>query len=300
MSASKSPVLATLCVILTLAAVAGGYLLLTQGRALAEANAKIAGLEQASAARQHANDEALKAVQGQVAGLAANLTQTQNRLAADEEKLRVTTEALPPDLTALATKVTPSVVIVSCANEIGSGFALAMPPDQGYATVIATAAHVVDGCSAQAGPGVTPGSITVNQANQSLPAALKAFDEERDVALLQVGAKVPTLEPATTAPTSGQFVMAVGTPLGNTALTNSVTQGNISKVTGQVFTHTANISSGNSGGPLVDRSGKVVGIVSGAVTPNEQRPVVENLNIAVRLMALCVAAINGDVCTKLN
>ena len=80
---------------------------------------------------------------------------------------------------------------------------------------------------------------------------------------------MPTLEPASTAPTSGQFVMAVGTPLGTTALTNRVTQGTIATVTGHVFTHTASISSGNSGGPLLDRSGKVAGIVSGAVTPNE-------------------------------
>ena len=110
-----------------------------------------------------------------------------------------------------------------------------------------------------------PGPVTVSLASRLLPAALKSIDVERDVALLQVTAQVPTLEPATAEPKSGQFVMAVGTPLGVSALANSVTQGNISKVSGQVFTHTANISNGNSGGPLVDRSGRVVGIVQGAV-----------------------------------
>jgi S1-C subfamily serine protease len=196
--------------------------------------------------------------------------------------------------------VTPSVLIISCSASIGSGFALKLAPDQGYSTVVATAAHVVKGCSPQAGADVTPGQVTVTQAGRTIPATLKSIDVDHDVALLQVTAQVQPLEPASAEPKPGQFVMAVGTPLGKNALANSVTQGNVSKVSGEQLTHTANISNGNSGGPLVDRSGNVVAIVVGAFTANDQAPVVENLNVAVRLMALCDSALSGSACSTLH
>ena len=297
MSSTQSRVLSTMCVVLTIAVLLGGYVIYTQGSALSEAKAKVVSLEQDQAARQRTTDEALKGVQSQVAGLAANLTTTQNRLTADEQQLKLTAEALPPDLTALATKVTPSVVVIACATGIGSGFALKLPPDQGYSTVLATAAHVVKDCSPQAGPDVTPGPITISQAARSMPATLKSIDVEHDVALVQVTAQLPTLEPATTEPKPGQFVMAVGAPLG---FRDNVTQGNVSKVSGEQFLHTANVSSGNSGGPLVDRLGKVSGIVSGVLKPEDNHVVVENLNVAVRLMALCDSALSGSACATLH
>lgn len=296
MSATQSRLLLTWCVLLTVAAMVGGYLLYTQGQALSDATARLASLEQ----KQDASDAAVKGLQSQVAGLAVDLTTTQNRLTADEQQLKIAAESLPPDLTALAAKVTPSVLIISCSASIGSGFALKLATDQGSSTMVATAAHVVKGCSSQAGADVTPGQVTVTQAGHTTPATVKSIDVDRDVALLQVSVQVQALEPADAEPKPGQFVMAVGTPLGKNALANSVTQGNVSKVSGEQLTHTANISNGNSGGPLVDRSGRVVAIVVGAFTANDQQPVVENLNVAVRLMALCDSALSGSVCSTLH
>jgi S1-C subfamily serine protease len=74
--------------------------------------------------------------------------------------------------------------------------------------------------------------------------------------------------------------MAIGAPFG---LEGSVSSGVISATgrsfvveeTGQVLTDMiqfdASVNPGNSGGPLVDLSGRVVGIVTGLVNPTQNR-----------------------------
>lgn len=305
MPTTQTRALTATCVVLLLAVLAGGYLLYAQRQEIAVVDAKISSLESAQTAQQEAlaaelkaNGEAVKAAQGQIAGLASALTGTQNRLAADEQQLKVTTERLPPDVTALASKVSPSVVLISCGNGVGSGFALRLPPAPGYTTVIATAAHVVASCAPGGGAAAT--GITITAQSRTIPAVLRSLDTTRDVALLDVTAHLGPLGPATAPPVPGEFVLAVGNPLGLTDLANSVTQGNISKVNGEKFTHTASISNGNSGGPLVDRAGKVIGIVSGAFTASDSVHIIENLNVAVRLTALCDSVLSGPACTGLH
>jgi S1-C subfamily serine protease len=225
----------------------------------------------------------------QAAGLAAALQAVEQRLKKDEAVLHVTQRQLPPDVTKLASTVAPSVVIVSCGG-LGSGFALDLEPRPGYATVVVTAAHVVDGCGDGAG-------LDVTQGGTPLRATVRTADRQVDVALIDVREELPVLEPAD-APVVGEFVMAVGTPLFED-FEGTVTEGTISRVEAGAFLHTAPTSNGNSGGPLVDRAGGVVGIVQGSFTANEDAPVVENLNVAVRLKALCARLLAGAECGAL-
>ena len=143
-------------------------------------------------------------------------------------------------------------------RSVGSGFVIS--PD-GY---ILTNHHVVDGAE----------DIKVRLSDRrEFTAKLVGSDETYDVALLKVeGKDLPILrQGASSSIKPGQWVVAIGSPLG---LDQSVTAGIVSAVgrtggpggSGQQYvpfiqTDVA-INRGNSGGPLLNTSGEVVGINS--------------------------------------
>lgn len=103
-------------------------------------------------------------------------------------------------------------------------------------------------------------------------ARLVGSDPPTDLAVLRIDAPPEMLAPAAIAPSSalrvGQYVYAIGNPSGlNKTLTSGVVSGlnrSIPSPTGQripgVVQTDASISAGNSGGPLLNSSGQVVGI----------------------------------------
>lgn len=165
------------------------------------------------------------------------------------------------DVAVVAEFVAPSTVTVSA--DVGPGVSLGtgvIISDDGE---ILTNAHVVAGS----------GDIRVRLAGESEPrkATLLASDVGNDLALLRIGGD--GYEEATFAdPTSvriGDDVIAIGFALGLdgdpsvtlgivSALDRSVGQGDVF-LDGLIQTDAA-ISSGNSGGPLVNAAGEVVGI----------------------------------------
>lgn len=156
----------------------------------------------------------------------------------------------------------------SSGQALGSGFVVS---EDGF---ILTNAHVV------ADGGVRAGSVEVvfKGRDQSadathVDATVVGVDETSDVALLKVDPDdAPALEPLPLGDSStvsvGAPVVAIGNPLG---FSFSVTSGivsatdrqlqspNGSVIPGGIQTDAA-INSGNSGGPLIDSSGKVIGI----------------------------------------
>lgn len=129
--------------------------------------------------------------------------------------------------------------------------------------------HVIDGA--------TDDSITVAfQDGTELPARIVATDPTHDLAVIEVEATglatIPIGDSA--ALKVGQLVVAIGSPLGT--FTESVTSGILSatgrtiQVGSQTSRQTATmtkllqtdaaINEGNSGGPLLDASGRVIGI----------------------------------------
>jgi S1-C subfamily serine protease len=106
---------------------------------------------------------------------------------------------------------------------------------------------------------------------------------ENDLAVLRAKIIPDDLVPATLTDSStlrvGDEVVAVGNPFG---INNSVSAGVVSGLgrnfkstkTGTVMTNLiqfdAAVNPGNSGGPLVNRNGEVVGIVTALLNPNEQ------------------------------
>jgi 2-alkenal reductase len=152
-------------------------------------------------------------------------------------------------------KVSPAVVtVISRTNQgMGSGSGVIIDAD-GY---IITNHHVIEGAS----------ELSVLFADSSRQSAtLIGSDPLSDIAVIRVSGGVPAVATIgnSDALRPGEPVLAIGSPLGN--FRNSVTSGivsalnrSVSQFEGLIQTD-ASINRGNSGGPLINLNGEVVGI----------------------------------------
>jgi S1-C subfamily serine protease len=155
-----------------------------------------------------------------------------------------------------AQRVLPSVVQVRAGSRGGSGV-------------------VIDGSHVVTNGHVVVGSETVElllDDGSSVTGRVLGADERNDIAVVEAdlgGARAAALG-SSAGLQIGQPVIAVGSPLG---LTGSVTAGVVSAVDrssgnypGPMIQTDASINQGNSGGPLVDLRGQVVGINTAIAT----------------------------------
>lgn len=109
------------------------------------------------------------------------------------------------------------------------------------------------------------------------------FDATRDTALLKVtGHDFEYLEIDTSTPVAGQRVYAIGSPIG---LDNTISDGLVSNPSRQLdgldfIQISVPISSGSSGGALINEYGRVIGITSAGFGSNGN-DLVQNLNLAI-------------------
>lgn len=171
-------------------------------------------------------------------------------------------------------KVSPSVVGISCMTNSGTvtGTGIIMSKD-GY---IITNAHVVSGASAISV--VLPSSYTEEKSSSkdsTVTAKLIGKDTQTDLAVIKI--EKSGLTAAEFGKSSevkvGEVSIVIGNPLGFD-LANSVTAGIISATnrtltiedrTMNLIQTDASINSGNSGGPLINAYGQVIGITSAKV-----------------------------------
>ena len=161
---------------------------------------------------------------------------------------------------AVVQKIGPTVISVVGPREdrhggVGSGFLLA--PD-GYAL---TNSHVVHG---------RRGLRTVTPEGDTLDADLVGDDPATDLALLRVAARdLPFAELGDSDSLQvGQLVIAMGNPLGfqSTVSTGVISalgramRGEEGRLIENIIQHTAPLNPGNSGGPLLDSRGRVIGV----------------------------------------
>jgi len=178
------------------------------------------------------------------------------------------TDVDPPDAaltrSAAVTRAEPSILKIralaeSCHKQLeGSGFVIA--PDR-----VLTNAHVVAGSN----------STTVEVDGEARPATVVLYDPRTDVAVLQVdNLGLPALPFAPGTAESGADAIVAGYPLDGPFTVRAARiradfdlrgpdiYGNT--VTRDVYTVRGTVQSGNSGGPLLDAQGRVLGVVFGA------------------------------------
>jgi S1-C subfamily serine protease len=167
---------------------------------------------------------------------------------------------LSHDLAALVARAAPAVVGLGDRRGQGSGMVLA---EDGY---ILTNSHVAR----------SSGTLRVRLSDgATIPGELIGADDHTDLAVVRVQARLP--EPLALAdgrPVSvGQLVVAIGNPLG---FERSVSLGVVSALFRSLPTNAggflegliqtdAAVNPGNSGGPLVDADGHVVGITTAMI-----------------------------------
>jgi S1-C subfamily serine protease len=154
----------------------------------------------------------------------------------------------------------------SCSRAL-EGTAFVIAPQR-----VITNAHVVAGTD----------RVQVETADGTLDATVVLYDPETDVAVLKVpGLHAPVLQLAAKPAVSGASGLVLGYPLDGpyTASAARVRDRihlrgpdiyNASTVVRNVYTVRAVVRSGNSGGPLLDGSGQVLGLVFGAAVDNDE------------------------------
>lgn len=143
----------------------------------------------------------------------------------------------------------------------GTAFALLRDGDS---TIFVTNRHVVTDKDDPVGDTVELGRERAEYEGEVL-----AIGDGRDddVALVRVDEEFPTLANADEDAAEGDPVLAYGSPLG---LSDTRTQGIISALRDDFIQFDAQVNPGNSGGPLLDRAGAVLGIVTGQISEDER------------------------------
>jgi S1-C subfamily serine protease len=172
-----------------------------------------------------------------------------------------------------ATTASP-VAAQTTSIRTGTGFAISR------STHIVTNAHVVARCEA----------LRVHFGSQVAYASVLALDEGDDLAVLQTQLVLPKIIAVRGSPALrlGESVVAFGFPLtGSLSLEGNLTTGNVSALAGlgddpKYLQITAPVQPGNSGGPLLDESGNLIGVIT------------------AKLDAMAIAKRTGDIPQNVN
>ena len=188
----------------------------------------------------------------------------------------------PENRTTFARAARERTVTVYCARSRsqGSGWPFrasslgATAPGAG--TLIVTNAHVVDGCER--------GQVVVEVGEQRVFGEVVGFDlfetqrGGRDLALILADIDIEPFDVSTEVDI-GHWVMAVGSPSG---LDGTVTFGYVANDRDGILIFDAAISPGNSGGPLINARGEVIGTNTWLLGE------FGSLSMALRVDVLCV------------
>lgn len=219
-------------------------------------------------------------------------------------------------------KVAPAVVMVSTktiqtvngwfqqeAEGMGSGFII---NTDGY---ILTNYHVIDGASEV--------TVTLSDGNE-VTASVVNYDSDQDVAMIKINEdiEVPGVVELgdSDALQPGEEVLAIGNPLSK-ELSSTLTKGIVSALNRSIETETGvstnliqtdtAINSGNSGGPLINTKGEVIGIntlkasdgaegIGFAIPINDVKVKIDSLSKPILNLGVSIRVIDESMAKQLN
>lgn len=144
--------------------------------------------------------------------------------------------------------------------------------------LVLTNQHVIGGCK----------KVTIKHGHDEVSGAIKASDARSDLALIEVKSSSPNSATFRSQAALGEDLMAAGYPLSGLLSSDLVvTGGQVNSLAGigndpTALQISAPVQPGNSGGPLLDKSGNVVGVIS------------SKLNVAK------VSRVTGDIAQNVN
>ncbi len=168
----------------------------------------------------------------------------------------------PADIPELIERVARSIVDIRCADGGGTGFAMNIETEvPGAMTVLVTNHHVIEKCwELRDTVRVRYGEVM----ELETPGTIVSVDEENDLALIEIEPTIPFLPESEDYAVRGWWTMAMGNPVEpdlNVILERYVTFGNIGYIYDEYYNFTsATLNRGNSGGPLVNSRGELIGI----------------------------------------
>jgi S1-C subfamily serine protease len=195
----------------------------------------------------------------------------------------------PRDLESIIQLVDESVVTVYCDLDaetgwMGTGWAMLDEDINNRGrTALVTNHHVIEDC-------IDAGEITFEDLNGEIyKATLENYDPINDLAMLSTKHNITALTLADYPPMKGYWVMAYGTADG---YAGSVATGNIINLDeyGDLLI-SANLSGGNSGGPLIDNEGNVFGVNTFSFNSEEDKT---QYNKSMSLDSFCAEIIACD------
>lgn len=185
-------------------------------------------------------------------------------------------DAAQTDWPAIAATASQSVVTVDAGDSLGSGW-VAHVDTRG--AEIVTNFHVVG--DAWSGGAAT---VKVRQGDRTWTGMIVRVDRDDDLAVIHVAQRLIALASALQRPRVGVAVMAVGSPLGlDGTVSIGIVSGYRSLEGSNYLQFTAPISPGNSGGPVIDSRGRVVGIATAKLV----YPGAEALSFAIPVGLAC-------------
>jgi len=159
----------------------------------------------------------------------------------------------------------------------GTAFAVELEHSQGekYKTTLLTNHHVIEKCLDN-----NKKIYVLALEGKETEAVIDRVDKENDLAVLVTTLEIDNLYFSSYKPRPGYWITAVGSADG---YEGSVAFGNVLNMDKYELLITAPLSSGNSGGPLIDNEGNVVGV-------NTKSPIGSDYqyNVAMSLDALCL------------
>lgn len=247
-----------------------------------------------------ASEEAEPGEPGKKSNASASAEKINYIAAQQKDGTEITTEEIVEKMLPTVVGIESSFTSQSSANRFGFSYGFGGgTPSQSKATgtgvvitkdgYIVTNAHVI--YDTQYGSGLADSISVLMNDEKSYDAEVIGYDTDCDLAVLKINADNLTAAEFGDSDNLrlGESVIAIGNPLGF-ELMNTVTKGIVSGKNRRITINDksmnliqtdAAINSGNSGGPLIDMNGKVIGINSSKMSSSYSASSIEGIGFAI-------------------